>query len=282
MLCYEKVAVIGAGQMGSGVAQVFAMNAYRVKVRDLSEEIFERSRNRIFDSLKKMEARCLIDKKAETILENISYCTRIADLSDCKIFVESAFEDYQIKRDIFGELSTILCPTSYVATNTSSYSITDLSKMTPYPENFIGFHFMNPPPIMSLIEIIRGMHTSDATFNFFSQLAKQLKKNPIESKNSPGFVLNRVLIPMINEAIYALHEKVSTAEQIDAAMKLGAGYPLGPLALADLIGLDTVLAIMRTLQKGLGEDKYKPCPMLEDYVARGILGKKTKKGFYRY
>ncbi|MDR1334128.1 MAG: 3-hydroxybutyryl-CoA dehydrogenase [Holosporaceae bacterium] len=277
-----KTAVLGAGQMGSGIAQVFAMAGYTVKVYDLSDEIFEKSRARIFHSLKKLESKCLIDQKAEKVLEKISYHSHMPDLVDCKIFIESAFEEYSIKKSIFHKLSEFLPSTSYVATNTSSYSITALSEMTPYPQNFIGFHFMNPPPIMELLEVIRGMHTSDDTFNFFWQLAKDIKKIPIESRNSPGFVLNRILIPMINEAIFALYEKVSTPEQIDAALKLGAGHPLGPLALADLIGLDTVLAIMKTLQKEMDEEKYAPCPLLENYVARGLLGKKTGKGFYSY
>jgi 3-hydroxybutyryl-CoA dehydrogenase len=277
-----KVAVIGAGQMGSGIAQVFAMAEHVVKVYDLSDEIFEKSKKRIFGSLKKMELKGLTDQKAEKISERISYYNSIEDLKDSDIFIESAFENYDIKSEIFRKLSGILTKKSLVATNTSSYSITALSKMTPYPQNFIGFHFMNPPPIMELLEIIRGMYTSDATFDFFWQLAKNLKKVPIQSRNSPGFVLNRILIPMINEAIFVLYENISTPEQIDTALKLGAGHPIGPLALADLIGLDTVLAIMKTLQKETGEEKYAPCPMLENYVIRGFLGKKTGKGFFEY
>ncbi|MDR2158109.1 MAG: 3-hydroxybutyryl-CoA dehydrogenase [Holosporaceae bacterium] len=278
----QKVGIIGAGQMGSGIAEVFATAGYSVKIYDLSDEIFEKSRNRIFKSLKKLESKCLIDQKAEKIQAKISYHLKMQELYDCKIFIESAFENYDIKIDVFHKLSEILQPKSYVGSNTSSYSITALSKMTPYPENFIGFHFMNPPPVMDLLEVVRGMYTSEFTFNFFWKLAKNIGKTPIESRNSPGFILNRILIPMINEAIYALHENVSTAEQIDAAMKLGAGHPMGPLALADLVGLDTVLAVMKTLQKELGETKYSPCPLLENYVSRGLLGKKTKKGFYEY
>jgi 3-hydroxybutyryl-CoA dehydrogenase len=281
ILKLPKTAVIGAGQMGSGIAQVFIMAGYTVRIYDLSEEIFERSRVRIFSSLKKFESKCLVDQEAQKIMERVSYHTRMEDLKDCKIFVESAFEDYAAKSEIFRKLSEFLTSTSYVATNTSSYSVTALSKMTPYPQNFIGFHFMNPPPTMELLEVIRGMYTSDATFDFFWQLAKDLKKIPIESRNSPGFVLNRILIPMINEAIFALYENVSTPEQIDAALKLGARHPLGPLALADLIGLDTVLAIMNTLKKEIGE-KYAPCPLLENYVSRGLLGKKSGRGFYEY
>jgi 3-hydroxybutyryl-CoA dehydrogenase len=276
------IAVIGAGQMGSGIAQVFATSDYSVKIHDISESIFEKSKKRIFDSLKKLESKCLIDKKAEEILARISYHSDIKEFDGCNIFIESAFEDFRIKENIFRSLFPILKPNSLIGTNTSSYSITSLSRMVPWPDKFIGFHFMNPPPIMELMEIIRGLYTSEETFLAFWQLAKNLKKIPIASKNSPGFVLNRILIPMINEAIYALYEGISTPEQIDAAMKLGANHPIGPLALADLIGLDTVLAILKTLQKELGENKYAPCPLLENYILAGRLGKKSKKGFYSY
>ncbi|GHU13008.1 3-hydroxybutyryl-CoA dehydrogenase [Alphaproteobacteria bacterium] len=274
--------VIGAGQMGSGIGQVFASAGFMVKIHDISGNIFENSRNKISDSLKKLESKNLLDMSAAQIQSLISYHADINELVGSDIFIESAFEDFSIKKDVFRKLSKILTSTSYVGTNTSSYSITALSKMVPWPEKLIGFHFMNPPPIISLIEIIRGLYTSDATHSFFLKLAHTLKKTPIVSRNSPGFVLNRILIPMINEAIYALYEGISTAEQIDEALKLGANHPIGPLALADLIGLDTVHAIMQTLRKELGDEKYQPCPLLENYVLRGRLGKKTKKGFYDY
>lgn len=278
----RKVAVIGAGQMGSGIAEVFAIAGYNVKMYDIKEEIFEKSKSRILKSLKKLEVKCLIDKKSEDILKKISYHTDFAELKECFLFIESAFEDFGIKANILYQLAGILTPSSYVSSNTSSYSITALSKLLPYPEKFLGFHFMNPPSIMDLIEIIKGLYTSAETFNFFWNLAKDLKKIPIESKNSPGFVLNRILMPMINEAIYALFEGVSTPAQIDAALTLGANHPIGPLALADLIGLDTVLAILKTLQKELGENKYAPCPLLENYVINHRLGKKVGRGFYDY
>ncbi|GHU16183.1 putative 3-hydroxybutyryl-CoA dehydrogenase [Alphaproteobacteria bacterium] len=276
------VAVVGAGQMGSGIGQVFASAGFRVKMYDLSDHIFESSSNRISDSLKKLESKNLLDKPAKQIQELISYHTNMDELVSSDIFIESAFEDFSIKTSIFQKLSKILTATSYVASNTSSYSITALSQMVPWPEKFIGFHFMNPPPIISMIEIIRGLYTSDATNSFFWKLAHDLKKIPIASKNSPGFVLNRILIPMINEAIYVFYEGISTVEEIDEALKLGANHPIGPLALADLIGLDTVHAIMKTLRKEMGDEKYQPCPLLENYVSRGRLGKKTKKGFYDY
>lgn len=278
----RRVAVIGAGQMGSGIAEVFAIAGYSVKVYDLNEEIFVRSESRILDSLKKLEAKCIIDKKAEAILKKISYHKELIELKGTPLFIESVFEDFETKTNILYQLADILTPNAFVASNTSSYSITSLSRLLPYPERFAGFHFMNPPPVMDLIEVIRGLYTSEDTFRFFWQLAKDLKKIPIESKNAPGFVLNRILMPMINEAIYALYEGVSTPAQIDAALKLGANHPIGPLALADLIGLDTVLAILKTLQKELGENKYAPCPLLENYVINKRLGKKTLKGFYDY
>ncbi|MDR1375497.1 MAG: 3-hydroxybutyryl-CoA dehydrogenase [Holosporaceae bacterium] len=276
------VAVLGAGQMGSGIGQVFATAGYSVKIYDLAEQILEKSKNRIHTSLEKLKSKCLIDEEIVNIENRISHHTKMEELHDCSIFMESAFEDFSAKISIFHELSNILTESSLVATNTSSYSITSLAGFVPWPEKFIGLHFMNPPPIMELLEIIRGSQTSNETFDFFLQLAKKLKKTPIVSKNSPGFVLNRILIPMINEAIYALQENVSSTEQIDAALTLGANHPIGPLALADLIGLDTVLAILKTLQKELGENKYAPCPLLESYVTRGLLGKKTKSGFYEY
>lgn len=278
----SRVAVIGAGQMGSGIAQVFASCSYCVKVYDISENIFNISRKRILTSLQKLKSKDLVKEMSDRISDRISYYTDMNELADCDIFIESAFENFAIKEEIFHKLSGILKPTSFVASNTSSYSITALSQLIPYPERFIGFHFMNPPPIMELIEVIKGLYTHEKTFSFFWKLAKELGKTPIASKNSPGFVLNRILIPMINETIYALYEGISTADQIDAAMKLGANHPIGPLALADLIGLDTVLAILKTLQKELGENKYAPCPLLENYVAKKWLGKKTKKGFYEY
>lgn len=276
------VAVIGAGQMGSGIAQIFATHGYFVKIYDLSLQIFAISQHRMEESLQKLANKQLISEDPIKIMERVSFQSDMKNLADCSIFVESAFEDFSIKETIFKELSTFLKPTAFVSSNTSSYSITALSQLMPYPERFVGFHFMNPPPIMELVEIVRGLHTSEETLSFFWNLAKELEKTPISSQNSPGFVLNRILIPMINEAIYVLHEGVSTADQIDTAMKLGANHPLGPLALADLIGLDTILAIMTTLQKELDQEKYAPCPLLREYVEKGWLGKKRGKGFYEY
>lgn len=269
--------------MGSGIAQVFATAKYKVLIYDISQKILDRSKIRIQHSLSKLADKNQLEELPEVVSSRISFVTKMSDLSGSQIFIESAFENFDIKTNILYELANYLSEDSYVASNTSSISITSLSQMVPRPDRFIGFHFMNPPPLMQLVEVIRGYHTSDETYQYFWDLAKQLGKYPICSKNSPGFVLNRVLIPMINEAIYVLYNNVSTADQIDEALKLGANHPMGPLALADLIGLDTVLAILKTLQKELGEKgKYKPCPLLEEYVEKGFLGRKTKKGFFEY
>ena len=277
------IAIIGAGQMGSGIAQVFATAGYKVLIYDVSQKILNKSKIRIEHSLAKLADKNQLEELPKVISSRINFVTKMSDLSESQIFIESAFENFDIKTNILYELANYLSEDSYVASNTSSISITSLSQMLPRPDRFIGFHFMNPPPLMQLIEVIRGYHTSDETYQYFWDLAKRLGKYPIYSRNTPGFVLNRVLIPMINEAIYVLHNNVSTANQIDEALKLGANHPMGPLALADLIGLDTVLAILRTLQKELGEkNKYKPCPLLEEYVEKGFLGRKTKKGFFEY
>lgn len=279
----NMVAVIGAGQMGSGIAQVFATAGFRVSVYDISPKILDKSKIRIEHSLSRLADKNQLEEPPEVIANRVKFVGKMSDLADSRVFIESAFENFDIKTNVLYELAQYLSKESYVASNTSSLSITSLSQMLPRPDRFIGFHFMNPPPIMQLVEVIRGYHTSDETYNYFWNLAKRLGKYPIYSKNAPGFVLNRILIPMINEAIYALYENISTAEQIDEALKLGANHPIGPLALADLIGLDTVLAILKTLQKEMGErNKYKPCPLLEEYVEKGLLGRKSKKGFYEY
>lgn len=276
-----KIAVIGAGQMGSGIAQVFAAADFLVKITDISPAIFEKSRQRISASLEKLYSKSAVSEPPEKIIGRISYHANIQELSDCGVFIESVSEDFEIKNNILRRLNGILTAKSYVATNTSSYSITSLSQSLARPQNFLGFHFMNPAPVIDLIEVVRGADTSDETFIFFRRLAEKIRKTPIGVRDSPGFVLNRILIPMINEAVWVLYENVSSAEQIDTAMTLGAKYPIGPLALADLIGLDTVWEILKNLQKELGE-KYAPCPLLEKYIADGRLGRKTNSGFYRY
>ncbi len=279
----SMIAVIGAGQMGSGIAQVFATAGFRVSVYDISQKILDRSKLRMDRSLGRLFEKGHLEESPEVIINRVKFVTKMSDLANSRVFIESAFENFDIKTNVLYELAQYLSEDSYVASNTSSLSITSLSQMVPHPDRFIGFHFMNPPPIMQLVEVIRGYHTSDETYDYFWNLAKQLGKYPIYSKNAPGFVLNRVLIPMINEAIYELYENISTAEEIDQALKLGANHPIGPLALADLIGLDTVLAILKTLQKEMGErNKYKPCPLLEEYVEKGFFGRKSGRGFYKY
>lgn len=279
----DTVAVIGAGQMGSGIAQVFATAGHKVSIYDISSEILDKAKIRIRHSLSRLADKQQLEESIETILQRIQFVSKMSDLAGNRIYIESAFENFDTKSNILYNLAPYLTKDTYVASNTSSFSITSLGQLLPYPDRFVGFHFMNPPPIMQLVEVIKGYHTSDETFDFFWELAENLGKHPVYSKNAPGFVLNRILIPMINEAIYALDEKISTAEQIDEALRLGANHPIGPLALADLIGLDTVLAIMKTLQKELGEsNKYEPCPLLEEYVKKGFLGRKTKRGFYEY
>lgn len=278
----KKIAIIGAGQMGSGIAQVFATAKFMVKIYDINAQILERSKEKINTSLCKLFDKQQISEIPDIIERRLSYCTNMSDLADSDVIIESAFENFQVKSNILYELAKYITPQTYVATNTSSYSITSLSQMLPYPERFLGFHFMNPPPLMELIEVIKGCYTGEETSKFFWNLAKILGKYPIYSRNTPGFVLNRILIPMVNEAIFVVYNNISTPEEIDMAMKLGANHPIGPLALADLIGLDTVLAIMQTLHKELGDDKYAPCPLLEDYVKKGLLGRKSKKGFFEY
>lgn len=278
----EEVAVIGAGQMGSGIAQVFATAGFCVRVYDISKQMLNLARVRIRDSLNKLHEKGSVTEPVEDITFRIDYFYELEDLSGCKIFIESAFEDFDIKTNILYKLSQYAGPDSFIASNTSSLSITSLSKMLRYPDKFLGFHFMNPPPLMDLIEVIRGFHTSDSTFQFFMNLARTIKKVPISCKNTPGFVLNRILILMINEAVCTLYDGTSSAEQIDETMKLGANHRMGPLALADLIGLDTVLSILKNLKKESGNDKYTPCPLLQEYVRQGRLGRKSNKGFFEY
>ncbi|MBE6447606.1 MAG: 3-hydroxybutyryl-CoA dehydrogenase [Alphaproteobacteria bacterium] len=278
----RSVAIIGAGQMGTGIAQVFATRGYTVRIHDLSIHVMELSKLKMKKSLEKLYEKHQVTDFPETILSRVTYCDTMRELQDCNVYIESVFENFDVKSNILYKLNQYIDEHTYLATNTSSFSITSLAHMISHPDRFVGFHFMNPPPLMNLIEVIKGVHSSDETYNFFWTLANDLGKTPIYSRNTPGFVLNRILIPMINEAIYALSENVSTPEQIDNAMKLGANHPIGPLALADLIGLDTVLAILKTLQKECGNTKYCPSPLLEQYVMRGHLGRKTKKGFFEY
>ena len=275
------VSVIGAGQMGSGIAQLFAMHGFIVTLIDVSDIALRKAITNINTSLEKLKSKQEITESANDVLSRISISLDISACSNSKIIIESAFEDFETKFGILNSINPYIDNNTYIATNTSSFSVSDLAKAVSYPENFLGFHFMNPVVLMDLVEIVSGVLTSESTIHFFKSLSSRLNKTGICVKNSPGFVLNRILIPMINEAIWTLYEDISTAEEIDQAMQLGANHKMGPLALADLIGLDTVMAILRTLQQ-IDVNKYVPCPLLRQYVAANKLGRKSGVGFYSY
>ncbi len=277
-----KVAVIGAGQMGSGIAQVAAASGCSVILHDREERFIERGLLSIQKNLDRSVERGRISEGTRgKILAHINGETNLKDF-DVAIAIEAATENLEIKRDLFRKLDDATPPEAILASNTSSISITTLGSVTKRPEKTIGMHFMNPVPVMELVEIIRGIATSQETFQATKTLAQSFGKTPVEVRDFPGFVSNRVLMPMINEAIFALFEGVGSAEAIDTVMKLGMNHPMGPLALADFIGLDTCLSIMEVLHEGFGDSKYRPCPLLKQYVAAGWYGKKSGRGFYSY
>jgi len=280
----KNVAVIGAGTMGNGIAHVFAMNGYKVSLVDVSEERLEKALETIDKNLWRMVAKGKIDesKKEETI-KNISTFTDISDaVRSCDLVVEAASEKLDIKLSIFRELDELTSEDCILASNTSSISITKIASVTSKPDKVIGMHFMNPVPIMKLVEVIRAYNTSDDVTQNIMDLSKNLGKVPVEVNDYPGFVANRILMPMINEAIYTLFEGVAGVEEIDTVMKLGMAHPMGPLQLADFIGLDICLAILRVLHDGFGNPKYAPCPLLVNMVTANKLGVKTGEGFYKY
>jgi 3-hydroxybutyryl-CoA dehydrogenase len=279
----KKVGIIGAGQMGSGIAHVVALAGYDVAVYDLTKERVDNALSLIDRNMMRQITRGIIketDKKAA--LRRISYAPNFDAFSDCDLVVEAAVEDEGVKRKIFNELCPKLKKSALVATNTSSISITRLASTTDRPERFIGMHFMNPVPVMELVEVIRGIATEDTTFAVAKTFVESLGKTITVAEDFPAFIVNRILLPMINEAVYTLYEGVGTVEAIDKAMRLGAHHPMGPLELADFIGLDTCLSVMQVLYEGLADSKYRPCPLLVKYVEAGWLGRKTKRGFYDY
>jgi 3-hydroxybutyryl-CoA dehydrogenase len=279
----SKVGVIGAGTMGAGIVQVFAQSGFKVTMMDIKQEFVDRGLNIIKTSLERFKTKGVItEDKVKQALANIKTTLSLTDFSDIDFVVEAVIEDKKTKLDSFIKLDGICRPDVIFSSNTSSISITELAAGTKRPAKFIGMHFMNPVPLMKLVEIVRGLATDDETVNAIKELCVKLEKTPILVNDYPGFVANRILLPMINEAVYALMEGVATKEAIDEVMKLGMNHPIGPLALADLIGLDVCLAILNVLHDGLGDTKYRPCPLLKKMVAAGYLGRKTKQGFYSY
>lgn len=279
----RSIGVVGAGTMGNGIAQVAARAGMSVVMRDVAQEFLQRGLGAIDKSLQRdVDKQRLSDASKSEIVARINATTRIEDLAQCDFVVEAVTEDLTVKSGLFKQLDEVVKREAILASNTSSISITKLAAVTSRPDRVIGMHFMNPVPVMKLVEIIRGIATTDETYTQTKELAEAMGKTPVEVNDAPGFISNRVLMPMINEAIFALYEGVSTAQAIDEIMKLGMNHPMGPLQLADFIGLDVCLAIMNVLYDGFNDSKYRPCPLLKKYVDAGWLGRKSGRGFYSY
>lgn len=282
-MAIKKVMVIGAGQMGSGIAQVFAQAGFQVLLNDMDGKAIQRGMENIERLLgRSVEKSRMTDQERKDSLSRLSASNTLQDAADCDFIVEAIVENMEVKKSVFRELDKHAPSHAILATNTSSLPITEIAAETGRPSQVIGMHFMNPVPVMKLVEIIRGLQTSEETYETVKQLAERLEKVAVEVRDFPGFVANRILMPMINEAIYTVYEGVASVEDVDTVMKLGMNHPMGPLTLADFIGLDTCLSIMEVLHEGFGDSKYRPCPLLRQYVKAGWLGKKTGRGFYQY
>ncbi len=278
----KTIAIIGAGQMGSGIAQVASMGGFQVILQDISQDGLAKASSRIEQSVKKLIEKGSVKEDLAAIKGRIKTTTHLEDVAQADLVIEAVTENPEVKFDLFKKMDSICKEETILATNTSSISITSIASHTRRADRVVGMHFMNPVPVMKLVELIRGLQTSDASFELVKTASEKMGKICVVSRDYPGFIVNRILMPMINEACYALYEGLANKEDIDNAMKLGTNQPMGPLTLADFIGLDTCLAIMNVLHEGLGDSKYRPCPLLKQYVAAGYLGKKSGKGFYKY